>query len=157
MADNNEHKLCTSGCGFFGNSTFDGMCSVCFKKSGKVAKSAEKPETPKNTSTSAASLTDSMNNLKLDNATKPNVVEVVATPAPKIEPKKLDFGNTPDKSAAEQEKTEETEKRSEGACASVSATSEETKTPEESKEVKKPKKNRCQTCKKKVGLLGFKC
>ena len=51
---------------------------VCLKKAGKLTKVAEKPETPKNTSTSAASITDSINNLKLDDATKSRSFDVPA-------------------------------------------------------------------------------
>ena len=82
MAETSEPKMCSSGC----VRKLHLMVCVLFalKIRQKLTKPAGKLETAKNTSTLAASITDSMNNLKLDDATKPNVVEVSATPAPSI-------------------------------------------------------------------------
>jgi len=148
--------LCRSGCGFYGNPSTDGHCSVCFKE---AVKKKQQPPSPTiissspgrssspllNNTTSASSVNSSTPTL----TTIPSAAAVpavsAAIPVPIMECK--DVG---------------------GACSTLSAatssSSLSSSAPEGDSDAAdaadkdgKKKKNRCATCRKKVGLTGFEC
>ena len=100
--------MCRSGCGFYGNFSTDGMCSVCFKE---AVKKKQQP-----------SITSSV-------------------------------GNSPERGTSLSSITNI------GSSSSVSTATTElnSDTTEAVDKDGRKKKNRCVTCRKKVGLTGFEC
>jgi len=123
-------SLCKNGCGFFSSVDAKGFCSVCYKDFLKKQNS----DATKEVADAAASLSNLNVSVEEDVATK-----------------------------KEQTTECEEESHTEGAVAKsvvdAAAAPEvvEEKVEAEEKEAKKPKKNRCASCKKKIGLTGFTC
>jgi len=120
-------SLCKNGCGFFSSVDAKGFCSVCYKDFLKKEQSTDTTE-------EVATATASLSNLNVSVEEEEQTVTKVDT--------KL-------------------EAAAEGAVAvAVAEPAPEVKVEkieEEIKETKKQKKNRCASCKKKVGLTGFAC
>jgi len=125
-------SLCKNGCGFFSSVDSKGFCSVCYKD---FLKKEEQSSTVETTEEVAAT-TASLSNLNV------SVEESVETVVDSAEPREVVEDGAAAKSVLEP-------------APSVSEPPAEE--PEEAKEPKKVKKNRCASCKKKVGLTGFAC
>jgi hypothetical protein len=126
--------LCRSGCGFYGNPSTDGLCSLCYKE---ALKKRQQPPG----STPAPSFTPSPPPNLMDTGVP--TIPVIASP-------------TPDSKDCEGEGV--------GGQATISsipgASSESPDYKEGDKQDdkdKSKKKNRCAVCRKKVGLTGFEC
>lgn len=146
MAQKNENTeqscaavtLCSGGCGFFGSTQFDGMCSKCYKDALKRKQATNAPQE----STERSSIRAISSYLNSIETASPTVSVAKST--------------EPSTSTAEAS-------RDEGAVASSveaeekagSCTDSRPSTP--SSETKTKKRNRCTSCKKKVGLTGFEC
>ena len=126
-------SLCKNGCGFFSSVDSKGFCSVCYKDFLKK----EQSSTESNSTEEVAATTASMSNLNV--SVDESKTEVASSSQPEVK-------------IAESEVVD-------GAVAKVDPVVSEApaQEPEELKEVKKVKKNRCASCKKKVGLTGFAC
>ena len=123
-------SLCKNGCGFFSSVDSKGFCSVCYKDFLKKEQSSTE------TTEEVAATTASLSNLNV--SVDSSEAALSSTVVESAEPELVDGAAA--KSVLEPAVTE--------------PAAEE---PEEAKEPKKVKKNRCASCKKKVGLTGFAC
>jgi len=153
---------CRNGCGFYSNAGTDGLCSVCYKDMIK-----KKQQPPTGMPASLAPAPGAMASLSIDESSSPvkssSSMNVETASPTVIVPSSL-----------------QTEKRTESECASSIVTGAATastsipddapppstssshaandaETPEDGNKDGKKKKNRCLSCKKKVGLTGFTC
>jgi len=135
----NHPTLCKNGCGFYSNAGNEGLCSVCYKD---VVKKKQAPPTNMPASFSpapnsmaslsieeGASARQSSSNLDTATTTVPVVMPVEKKPA------ECEMIGGPSSAGAQAQADGEKEGEKDG----------------------KKKKNRCLSCKKKVGLTGFTC
>lgn len=143
---------CRNGCGFYGNAASEGYCSVCYKD---IIKKKQQP--PTNMPASLAPAPGQMAGLSIDEASKkigaPSLLET-ASPTVIVPPSQNE------RSQSESDPVGAIAIASpSGVAAEVASSPANSDAAEDSgpgKEGKK-KKNRCQSCKKKVGLTGFEC
>ncbi|XP_016346401.1 AN1-type zinc finger protein 6 [Sinocyclocheilus anshuiensis] len=176
---NQTQVLCSNGCGFYGNPRNNGMCSVCYKDSLQRQNNSGRSSDP--VSSSLSSKGESMtvqstsqheqNSQYFSTPTPPAAVthkegasaaaqSGLKTPeelscsklARNIQESKAGSSSAEDCISRGKRKLDETCQPIERVSASdvSEQTSDE---PEQSR----PKKNRCFTCRKKVGLTGFDC
>lgn len=136
--------LCRSGCGFFSNPSMDGLCSVCYKEA--VKKKQQPPnQTPTNasgntpqafpgTGDGASNDTGTMSNQASGGGGLDTALPTIAAADPKDKPEATSAAIAEDN-------------------VNNSPRGSDTK---EDKDGKKTK-NRCASCRKKVGLTGFDC
>ncbi|XP_064596026.1 AN1-type zinc finger protein 5-like isoform X2 [Liolophura sinensis] len=137
--------LCRAGCGFYANATFDGMCSKCYKDALKRRQNSSSP--PLN---GRSSPSENVTTPIQETCSGPVGIRTLAPSGSSVETASptVPILCVPGKST--DDSTEE------GATAAAPALEDDIKSPDDPSN-KKPKKNRCHTCKKKVGLTGFEC
>ncbi|XP_041968334.1 AN1-type zinc finger protein 6 isoform X2 [Aricia agestis] len=139
---NPMEALCRSGCGFYGNPSTDGLCSVCFKEALK-----KKQQPPATTPSPVASTFVPAPAATPLAAAAPTVPSLPSLPSLAGLPTSPSLTTTTDKIE------EESGAGTSGASTGASDTDADDKDPSKDKK----KKNRCAVCRKKVGLTGFEC
>lgn len=145
----NPSGLCKMGCGFYGNHSYEGMCSKCFKENVKRQQQSS-PTAGRNSPGNATcgSATNISTPISTPTTiptipTKANIVQQASSPVDIPSP--TDNCRTP--------KPLETSIDDEASPSSSDSPLDENN----SSPGKLKKRNRCYTCKKKVGLTGFEC
>jgi len=151
--------LCRNGCGFYSNNGTDGLCSVCYKD---IIKKKQQP--PTNMPASLAPTPGAMASLSIDESSSSN-------PSPQKTSVSVDTALPTVILPSSQTDKQRSESDLEGMAiggssvvvdpdSSISNQSPSTN-PDDNEGHKeasgKKKKNRCLSCKKKVGLTGFTC
>lgn len=143
--------LCRSGCGFYGNPSTDGHCSVCFKEAVKKKQQPPSPTIISSNSPGRSSSPSSNTTLALNSSAPllatPTAVPVASAPIPVPIMECKDVGAASSTLSAATSSSSLSSSAPEGDSDAADAADKDGK----------KKKNRCATCRKKVGLTGFEC
>ena len=127
--------LCKNGCGFFSSIDSKGFCSVCYKEYLKKERKEEAPVESNAEQEVPTTVTEALSELTLEEE-ETKQEEAAAIAIPNLE------DTEPEQPVLPSTSTEV-----------VDAVEDKDKEPKDTKK----KKNRCLSCKKKLGLTGFSC
>ncbi|NXO17027.1 ZFAN5 protein, partial [Oriolus oriolus] len=157
--------LCTTGCGFYGSPRTNGMCSVCYKEFLQRQQSSDRisppgrgfffwksvlngslpHNCPSNENTCVFSFCLSAAHAPSAQTPVTHQMTAMSISREETSNETEEFSKTDEASSASS---------SSGTLLEISQNTAEGKT---ASEKPKPKKNRCFTCRKKIGLTGFDC
>ncbi|NXI42568.1 ZFAN5 protein, partial [Galbula dea] len=157
--------LCTTGCGFYGSPRTNGMCSVCYKEFLQRQQSSDRLSPPGRglLAPSGCFSLKWVPGYKLETPCACFVIYLSVANAPSAQTpvthQMTAMSISREETSTETEELVKTEEASSassssGALLEVSQSSAEEKA---AAEKPKQKKNRCFTCRKKIGLTGFDC
>ncbi|NXM17239.1 ZFAN5 protein, partial [Ploceus nigricollis] len=157
--------LCTTGCGFYGSPRTNGMCSVCYKEFLQRQQSSDRISPPGRGFFSWKSVLNGSlpHNCPSNENTCVFSFCLSAAHAPSAQTPVTHQMTAMSISREEtSNETEEFSKTDEASSASSSSGTlleipQNTAEGKTASEKPKPKKNRCFTCRKKIGLTGFDC
>lgn len=137
MERNSTPSICKMGCGFFGNHSLGGMCSKCHKES-VLNKTLSNEQLGTETSSSQ---TPSQTNIEQGKQTsKASLHKDIVKPVETVSEKKKDG-----------------EESGTSTASTSSTTAEDSASGSNDKPPAPKKRNRCFSCRKRVGLTGMEC
>ncbi|NXJ12522.1 ZFAN6 protein, partial [Odontophorus gujanensis] len=151
--------LCTTGCGFYGSPRTNGMCSVCYKEFLQRQQSSDRISPPGRGILSKKSVLDEplpCNRSPKDNPYVCSLLSfsLASSAQSPVTHQMTAMSISREESSSETEGLTKTEEATSASSPSGRLSAAEDKT---SPEKPKQKKNRCFTCRKKIGLTGFDC
>ncbi|NWW07012.1 ZFAN5 protein, partial [Oreocharis arfaki] len=157
--------LCTTGCGFYGSPRTNGMCSVCYKEFLQRQQSSDRISPP---GRGFFSGTLSLVGVWVQTVSLPRNCpsnENTCVFSFRLSAAHAPSAQTPvthqmtAMSISREETSNETEEfsKTDEASSASSSSGRNTAEGKTASEKPKPKKNRCFTCRKKIGLTGFDC
>ncbi|KFQ94348.1 AN1-type zinc finger protein 5 [Nipponia nippon] len=158
--------LCTTGCGFYGSPRTNGMCSVCYKEFLQRQQSSDRINPPDRMlfpSLAGFSFAERLCRCPMYRLRNTAIICLFVANAPSAQTpvthQMTAMSISREENSSETEEFIKTEEASSASSSSgtlleISQNTAEGKT---ASEKPKQKKNRCFTCRKKIGLTGFDC